>query len=208
MARIRSLEPPDPGDIARLQNELKDRSAHSGIPNETLNCWDSTNDDDFAVIRSGVGKPSRLNVWVGFILNLFKWELLERGKASTARDDPHVIIVGKKRPHMSKTVIAKKNASTSRFVMALFGGIALIVPTVIMAKIEGINTSLITTSIAVFLFALILAFGATDSTGKDVLGATAAYTAVLVVFVGTSLAGSSLAAEVAELVGLRNSTSM
>jgi len=73
--------------------------------------------------------------------------------------------------------------------MAFFGGIALIVPTVIMAKFEGINISLITTSVAVLLFGLALAFGATDSTGKDVLAATAAYTAVLVVFVGTSLGG-------------------
>lgn len=77
--------------------------------------------------------------------------------------------------------------------MALFGGIALIIPTVLMAKFEGINLSLVITSVSVFVFALVLAFGATDSTGKDVLGMTAAYTAVLVVFVGTSLAdvGSS-----------------
>jgi hypothetical protein len=71
--------------------------------------------------------------------------------------------------------------------MALFGGIALIVPTVIMAKHQGLNFSLGTTAIATVLFALMLALGATDSTGKEVLGATAAYTAVLVVFIGTSL---------------------
>ncbi|KAH7019605.1 heterokaryon incompatibility protein-domain-containing protein [Ilyonectria destructans] len=62
--------------------------------------------------------------------------------------------------------------------MALFGGFALIVPTIIMAKVDGINVSLITTSVAVFIFGLILAFGATDSTGKDVFAATAAYTTV------------------------------
>lgn len=89
---------------------------------------------------------------------------------------------------MSKTEVASKHAFTSRLMMALFGGIALIIPTVIMAKFEGINISLIVTSVFVFIFALILAFGATDSTGKDVLGMTAAYTAVLVVFVGTSIA--------------------
>lgn len=89
---------------------------------------------------------------------------------------------------MSKTEAASKHAFTSRLIMALFGGIALIIPTVIMAKNEGINISLIVTSVFVFIFALILAFGATDSTGKDVLGMTAAYTAVLVVFVGTSIA--------------------
>lgn len=72
--------------------------------------------------------------------------------------------------------------------MALFGGIALIVPTVIMAKHPSTNFSLVTTAVATVLFALVLAFGARDSTGKDVLAATAAYTAVLVVFIGTSLA--------------------
>jgi len=36
------------------------------------------------------------------------------------------------------------------------------------------------------VFAIDLAFGAIDSVGKDVLAATAAYAAVLVVFVGTS----------------------
>jgi hypothetical protein len=83
--------------------------------------------------------------------------------------------------------MARKHAFVSRFTMALFGGIALILPTVVMSKVPGINVSLITTSVAVFLFGVALAFGATDSTGKDVLTATAAYTAVLVVFVGTSL---------------------
>jgi hypothetical protein len=91
---------------------------------------------------------------------------------------------------MSKAEIAKKHAFASRFIMALFGGFALIVPTIVMAKVGGLNASLITTAVAVFLFGLTLAFGASDSTGKDVLTATAAYTAVLVVFVGTSVEGS------------------
>ena len=75
----------------------------------------------------------------------------------------------------------------SRLVMALFGGLALIAPTLIMALHPSLQTSLITTSIATFLFALALAFGATDSSGKDVLAATAAYAAVLIVFIGTSV---------------------
>jgi hypothetical protein len=43
--------------------------------------------------------------------------------------------------------------------MALFGGIALIVPTVIMAKHPDTNFSLVTTAVATVLFALALAFG-------------------------------------------------
>lgn len=106
---------------------------------------------------------------------------------------------------MSKTEVAKKHAFTSRLLMALFGGIALIIPTVLMAKLEGINRSLVITSVSVFVFALVLAFSATDSTGKDVLGMTAAYTAVLVVFVGTSLADGD---PVAASTGQSNSTSL
>ena len=81
--------------------------------------------------------------------------------------------------------------------MALFGGVALIVPVLIMAFHPTRNTCLITTTVATLLFALILAFEARDSRGKDVLTATAAYAAVLVVFIGTSLAGSPLTANAA-----------
>lgn len=108
---------------------------------------------------------------------------------------PRVLALGKKRRHMSKAEMAEKHAFASRFIMALYGGVALILPTVIMSKLQGINVSLITTSIAVFLFGLALAFGATDSTGKDVLTATAAYTAVLVVFIGTSLDSGDASAD-------------
>jgi hypothetical protein len=66
----------------------------------------------------------------------------------------------------------------NRFVMALFGGVALLGLTIIMTLHLSRNICLITTSVA---------FGASDSTGKDVFAATAAYVAVLVVFVGTSL---------------------
>jgi hypothetical protein len=74
--------------------------------------------------------------------------------------------------------------------MALFGGVSLIGPMLIMTLHPSRNTSLITTSVATFLFAIALALGATDTAGKDVLAATAAYTAVLVVFVGTSSPGN------------------
>ena len=57
-----------------------------------------------------------------------------------------------------------------------------------MARTPSLYFSLGTTAVTTVLFALMLAFGARDSTGKDVLGATAAYSAVLVVFIGTSLA--------------------
>jgi len=80
---------------------------------------------------------------------------------------------------------------SSRLAMAFFGGIALIGPMLIMVLQPSRNTCLITTSVATFLFATLLALGARDSTGKDVLAATAAYAAVLVVFVGTAMTTST-----------------
>jgi len=71
--------------------------------------------------------------------------------------------------------------------MALFGGASLIGPLLIMTLHPGLTTSHVTTCAATFLFALVLAIGAEETSGKDLLGATAAYAAVLVVFIGTSL---------------------
>lgn len=81
---------------------------------------------------------------------------------------------------------AEVKALIQRILMGLFGGIALICPVLIMALSPSRNTNLITVSLATIVFAILLAIGASDSTGKDVLAATAAYTAVLVVFFGTS----------------------
>jgi VIT1/CCC1 family predicted Fe2+/Mn2+ transporter len=81
---------------------------------------------------------------------------------------------------------AQKKTFIQRIIMAMFGGVALVGPMLIMTLHQSRNTSLITVSAATFVFAIILALCATDSSGKDVLAATAAYAAVLVVFVGTS----------------------
>jgi hypothetical protein len=85
----------------------------------------------------------------------------------------------------------RKKAFTGRVIMAMFGGAALIGPMLVMTLHQSRNTSLITVSVATFIFALALAVGAGDSSGKDVLAATAAYAAVLVVFVGTSSGSGS-----------------
>jgi len=72
-----------------------------------------------------------------------------------------------------------------RFGMASAGGLVLIVPMLIMANLESKTASLVTTCVAMFLFAAGITFG-TQLKPDQVLGATAAYAAVLVVFVGTS----------------------
>jgi hypothetical protein len=76
-------------------------------------------------------------------------------------------------------------------VIAIFGGFALVAPMLIMTLNSSRNKSLITVSVAVFIFAVVFAFGANGSSVKDILAATAAYAAVLVVFVGTSSGSAS-----------------
>jgi len=68
--------------------------------------------------------------------------------------------------------------------MAVFGSAFLIGPMLIMVLYPSRTTSLVTTTVSVVLFAMLVAALLEDK--NDVLNATAAYTAVLVVFVGTS----------------------
>jgi hypothetical protein len=74
----------------------------------------------------------------------------------------------------------------SRLKMALFGGIALVAPMLVMSLHPTRLTQLLTTSVFVLVVGIILAWYMKDADKKDILGATAAYAAVLVVFVGSS----------------------
>jgi hypothetical protein len=78
----------------------------------------------------------------------------------------------------------QKEATVKRIAMAMEGGVALISPVLIMVLHPTRNTYLVTVSVATSLMALIIGLFATDSTEKDVLAGTAAYAAVLVVFIG------------------------
>lgn len=73
-----------------------------------------------------------------------------------------------------------------RLWMGIAGGLALIVPMIIMVLKKDLLTTLLTTSSATLLFAGVLAIAPTDIRGETVLAAVAAYAAVLVVFVGAS----------------------
>jgi Family of unknown function (DUF6594) len=81
---------------------------------------------------------------------------------------------------------AEENAFSERLRMALFGGLGLLAPVIVMTLVPGRTSYLVTTSVAILLFALALAIFAEKTSGKDILAATAAYAAVLVVFIGTS----------------------
>lgn len=74
----------------------------------------------------------------------------------------------------------------TRFCFSMLGGVGVIAPMLLMVLHQNRTTALATTSCSVFLFALVLAF-ATKAPPEVAVGAVAAYAAVLVVFVGSSL---------------------
>ena len=86
---------------------------------------------------------------------------------------------------------SKLKAFWARFYMAMFGGIALIGPMILMVLKTSLVTALVTVSLSVFLFGLALAIFFTDVGPETVLASVAGYAAVLVVFVGTSTQSAS-----------------
>lgn len=68
---------------------------------------------------------------------------------------------------------------------AVFGGLAFIIPVLIMAIEPSTAKSLVTTSISI-LFVSIAIAAISKGSWRDVLGITAAYAAVLIVFVGNT----------------------
>lgn len=101
-------------------------------------------------------------------------------------------------PGMSRYEIGdfiKTRKFLERLSLGIIGGMAIIVPMLVMALVNNFITSLVVTSVATILFAIVLAlpplgsFGS-DLDGQTVLGAVAAYAAILVVFVGTSMSAT------------------
>ena len=80
MARLRGLEPPDVAQVKRLREELSKLSGQAGLDKDSLRPWDSAYDDDLAVLRSGVGKGSRLTNWMKLGIGILRWELWGRRK--------------------------------------------------------------------------------------------------------------------------------
>jgi hypothetical protein len=77
----------------------------------------------------------------------------------------------------------------TRFIVAVGGGCALIVPMLVMSFEASRTKSLVTVSTAMVLFALAMSL-AFQTDNKDTLTAPATYAAVLIVFVGTSGTGT------------------
>ncbi|KAJ3527111.1 hypothetical protein NM208_g10867 [Fusarium decemcellulare] len=77
------------------------------------------------------------------------------------------------------------SAFLGRFTVAILAGLALIVPMLIMKLSNSLVAQLVTVGVCVFILGLALSLSHSMEK-KDIIGGTAAYAAVLVVFVGSS----------------------
>jgi predicted small integral membrane protein len=80
--------------------------------------------------------------------------------------------------------ISRRRKVKDRLVLAVIGGAFLIGPVWLMVLQGGRYTSLITTTSFVIVFGIFMVYYLSEA--KDVLASTAAYAAVLVVFVGSN----------------------
>lgn len=95
-------------------------------------------------------------------------------------------------PGESRTAMGRQNQVRlffERLTLGVFGGLAIIAPMLIMALVNSLLVSLIVTSVATMVFAMLLALPRLGGgmNGQTVLASVAAYAAILVVFIGTSL---------------------
>ena len=75
-------------------------------------------------------------------------------------------------------------ATRERYAWAIIGGVVLIVPMVMMVLLQGRTANLIIASVSTVMFAIAAAYSAPSKLPVELMGVTAAYAAVLVVFVG------------------------
>ena len=106
------------------------------------------------------------------------------GPLARARDASDPVLPGFARSGALKT--AAKEQFCVRSSMAFIGGVALLASILVMTFMPGKTVSLITTGVAMVVFAFGITW-MTNFSGDKVLALTAAYAAVLVVFVGTKL---------------------
>jgi len=168
----------------------------ANVHNAASHCLNQTNKTD----------TSPPDLYKLLILEMKKFQGLDRGTSNWIRYCYLDSEVERGSPKPTESTYPQQSDTTqvlNHFAMAFVGGLSLIVPVLIMALHRSRETSLLVTSVAVTLFAIDLGVwplisrhfpwmkGRVDAQNvlknKDVLTATAAYAAVLVVFVGASL---------------------
>ncbi|KAF4462193.1 hypothetical protein FALBO_10993 [Fusarium albosuccineum] len=181
--------------LIRLFQEKEPASPHAS--SETRAIENINQDIDKTLSQEAIPdqllNPSKASMLFNFVFDHWKYqqskEILEIKKTlrSSSRYVGENMFL-----ELNRDVRLKKerqDAYLERLWMGAFGGIALIGPMILMTLRQDKNTSLITASVATTIFVLVLTVAGRGLGGKDVLAATAAYAAVLVVFVGTSIQG-------------------
>lgn len=102
---------------------------------------------------------------------LTQWHVKEEERSNKSRDD-------------RRQVREERQKLLSRLSMAVLGGLAVIVPIVIMTLHPTLLTVLLTTSLFVLAVGVVLAVCMPNTEPKDIVTATAAYAAIFVVLVG------------------------
>jgi hypothetical protein len=107
-------------------------------------------------------------------------------EAERARDEEAANDIDMQKPPTQKNWRRSERVDRlGRLIVAILGGAALLTPMMIMTYRTSQTARLITVSVAVIVFGLILSLG-TKSTNQEILGGSAAYAAVLVVYIGTA----------------------
>lgn len=139
-------------------------------------------EDDPFILKTSRAIDRRILEAVGLVPN----HLLPKGQLPSAEDaeNPRLRTSGRNKANE----MARAHSRSSRLLLATAGGLSLIGPMLIMANVPGRMSSLVTTCVSMLIFVVFIAFF-TELGPNEVLATTAAYAAVLVVFVGTSLNG-------------------
>jgi VIT1/CCC1 family predicted Fe2+/Mn2+ transporter len=113
-------------------------------------------------------------------------KMLQKRKTLTEVDMPQQSAEKRKTIERKRKELEEKRRFASRAIAAVFGGLAIIAPMLIMSLHPTKLTQLLTASLFVVSVALVLARLMEDAERKDMIAATAAYAAVLAVFVGAA----------------------
>lgn len=166
------LDPPNHRELRLLRQTAGDAPTSS---------WSKANEHDLVSLQAPLPNDNRtLDMYEG----LYAW--LTRDRRTNKHSLRETIDYTRKERRQNKRTQARRQAFWSRLFMAYFGAYALMFP-IWMLSLSIVSHWSLVAQLGVVMaftsaFALLLVFGAEDSTGKDVLAATAAYTAVLVVF--------------------------
>lgn len=140
-----------------------------------------------ALDLNAVKRDSRTQSIIRHILRLPKPQYDFPGELQKLLEDPNLSLNFRELNKDIREAKMQKQAFSERIWMGALGGVAVIGPMLLMSLHRTLTTSLVTSSVATVLFTLVLALRARNLKGQEVLGAVAAYAAVLVVFIGTSI---------------------